>query len=142
MSETIDFEANQHIMDELEAAIKETFEKGLQGKMIFPQEQILKIGQDIIKMSLDEPCGIRGCVVYIQLVKKDQAQTLAKLFTSHSITPTFEIFLTLREDERSWRKLQTLYITIRDCICKNKRSAAPKLLHPSYKLEKRRLYRS
>lgn len=140
-SDTVEFQSCQGIMSEIEAAVKDTFEKELKCQIIFPSELMSHISQDVIRMSAAEPCGVRGCVINILLAEKDKSRKVATVFGNSSTNPTFEIYLTLREDCRGWRKFQKVFLTIKGCILNSQWTAMPKILCSAYQLEKRRLYR-
>lgn len=139
--DTCEFQTCQAVQKEIETAIKESCEKEKHCKIIFPSDLISRISQDVIRMSTAEPCGVKGCAIYILLEEKNKANKLATILGNPLIPPTFEIYLTLKEDNRSWRKLQKVYLTIKSCIQNSHWTSMPKILCSAYQLEKRRLYR-
>lgn len=140
-SDVFDAQTCQDVHEEIEAAIQEAAEKKICSQVIYPPDLVSRITSDVFRMSVSEPCGIRGCAIYITLQEKDRSYKLGTIFGNPLAPPTFEIHLTLKEDDRSWKKLQKVYYTIRGCLRKSQWTAMPKILCSSYQLEKRRLYR-
>lgn len=136
-----DSETCKSVQAEIEAAIKEAAEKKIFCQIIYPSDLVSHISQDVLRMSVAEPCGIRGCVIYIILQEKDKSHKLGTIFGNPLAPPTFEIHLTLKEDDRGWRKFQKVYYTIKGCILNSQWTAMPIILCSAYQLEKRRLYR-
>ncbi|CAG5131363.1 unnamed protein product [Candidula unifasciata] len=140
-SEMFDAQTCQDVQAEIEAAIQEAADKKICSQMIYPPDLVSRITSDVLRLSVSEPCGLRGCAIYMILQEKDRAFKLGTIFGNPLAPPTFEIHLTLKEDDRSWKKLQKVYYTIRGCLLNSQWSAMPKILCSSYHLEKRRLYR-
>uniref|UniRef100_A0A0B6Y2H1 Uncharacterized protein n=1 Tax=Arion vulgaris TaxID=1028688 RepID=A0A0B6Y2H1_9EUPU len=140
-SEQFDSQTCQAVEAEIEAAIQDAAEKKFYCQIMYPPDLVSHIAQDVLRLSIVEPCGIRGCAIYILLQEKGKSRKLATIFGNPSAPPTFEIHLTLKEDDRSWKKFQKVYYTIRGCILNSQWTAMPKILCSVYHLEKRRLYR-
>ncbi|KAH9499593.1 DNA damage-inducible transcript 4-like protein [Bulinus truncatus] len=139
--DTFESEACCAIQKDIEVAIIESCDKEDHCQIIFPSNLMSRISQDILRMSVAEPCGVRGCAIYIKLEEKNKPRNITTIFGNPSTPPTFEIHLTLKEDNRGWRKLQKVYLTIKSCIQRTKWTSMPKILCSAYQLEKRRLYR-
>lgn len=132
----------QSIKEDIHAAVTESLNKEHRCQVILPDQLTSRVSQDIVRMSMLEPCGVQGCAIFIALQDKGKTQHLATIFGNHSSPPTFEIHLTLKEDNRSWKQLHKAFLTIKGCILNSLWTAPPKILRSSYQLEKRRLYRS
>ena len=139
--DTIEYQAVVDVMAEIETGIRVTFETDMKCIVVLPQELMSRVSQDVIRMASSEPCGVLGCVIHVILKEKDKSKKIATVFGNRGTTPTFEIFLTLREDDRSWRKLHKVYLAIKGCILNSKWTAIPRILSGAYQLEKCRLYR-
>ncbi|CAL1548403.1 unnamed protein product [Lymnaea stagnalis] len=139
--DSIEYQTCHSIQKEIEAAITESCEKESKCKIIFPSDLMSRVSQDVLRMSMAEPCGVRGCAIYILLDEKNKPRKIATIFGNPSTPPTFEIYLTLKEENKGWRKLQKVYLTIKSCIQNTQWTAMPKILCSAYQLEKRRLYR-
>ncbi|CAG5122711.1 unnamed protein product [Candidula unifasciata] len=140
-TDIFDTKTCEEVQAELEAAIRDAADRKMCCQVIYPPDLVSRVAQDVLRMSTAEPCGIDGCVIYIMLKEKDRSYPLATVLGNPSTPPTFEIHLTLREDDKSWRKFQKLYYTIKGCILNSQWKSIPRILCSAYQLEKRRLYR-
>ena len=127
---------------EVEAGIRAACERELNCRVVFPAELLTRVAGDILRMSVAEPCGVKGCAIILCLQEKDRCHKLATVFGGSCTPPTFEIHVTLREDTRSWKTFQKVFLTIKNCLLNSQWKSSPRILHPAYQLEKRRLYRS
>ncbi|XP_060063339.1 DNA damage-inducible transcript 4-like protein [Ylistrum balloti] len=109
-------------------------------EMMIPCGLVMRIARDIITLARKEPCGLRGCVLFINLEDKSKCQNLAKLDCDPTTVSTFELYLTLKEDTRGWCKLKKFFISLSGYLDK-KKSLDLKLLCSGYGLEKKKLYR-
>ncbi|RUS85652.1 hypothetical protein EGW08_006598 [Elysia chlorotica] len=126
----------------VEDAIRAACERELNCRVVFPPELLARVAGDILRMSVAEPCGVRGCAIILCLQEKDRCHKLATVFGGSFTPPTFEIHVTLREDTRSWKAFQKVFLTIKNCLLNSSQwKSSPRILHPAYQLEKRRLYR-
>uniref|UniRef100_A0A0B6ZC04 Uncharacterized protein n=1 Tax=Arion vulgaris TaxID=1028688 RepID=A0A0B6ZC04_9EUPU len=137
-----DSEICDKVQTEIKAALKEAAEKEICCQIIYPSDLLLRIAQDILYMSMAEPCGVQGSIIYITLQERDSSVKLATIFGNPSTPPTFEIHLTLREDDKNLLIIQKAYYTVKGCILNSQWTTLPKVLCSAYQLEKRRLYRS
>ncbi|GFR89516.1 DNA damage-inducible transcript 4-like protein [Elysia marginata] len=127
---------------QVEASIRSACERELNCRVIFPAELLSRVAGDILRMSVAEPCGVKGCAIILCLQEKDRTCKIATVFGGSLSPPTFEIHVTLREDTRSWKTFQKVFLTIKSCLLNSNWKSSPRILHPAYQLEKRRLYRS
>ena len=140
--DTAEFIQCQELKSEIENALRNAKERQLHCEILFPCGLILKIAQDVLRMAQDEPYGLRGCVLYINLDEKNVTRRIAKVICDPTTVATFELYLTLREDNRGWCMLHKLYITVKSCFKNSKWRTFPKILCSGFILEKNKLYRS
>ncbi|XP_033740840.1 DNA damage-inducible transcript 4-like protein [Pecten maximus] len=109
-------------------------------EMLIPCGLVMCIARDIMASARKEPCGLRGCVLFINLEDKNKCQNLVKLDCDPTTVSTFELYLTLKEDTRGWCKLKKFFIFMSGYLDK-KKTLDLKLLCSRYGLEKKKLYR-
>lgn len=101
-----------------------------------PQNLTSKVAQDILSMSETEPCGLKGCLLYITLEEENKARKIASLkFGEKTIVPTFEMHLLLKRKHSDWLKAIAAKLfknLIRDTHT----------LSDIYKLSKKKLFRN
>lgn len=90
-------------------------------------------------MSQNEPCGIRGCVLFINMQEKSVCRKIGRIECDPSTVATFELYLTLREDTRPWVIAKSVLASVRGRM--NGSSNSTKVVCPGYQLAKRKLYR-
>lgn len=127
----------------IKEALSVAREEELNCEILVPCGLIMKIAQDILRMSHDEPCGLRGCVLYINLEEKNKCKHLIKLACDPNTVSTFELHLTLKEDTRSWCYVKKLLISFSGCFQHKSSLWNPsfKILCAGFVLEKKKLYR-
>ncbi|XP_073839620.1 protein scylla-like [Musca autumnalis] len=65
-----------------------------------------RIAAEILRLSEKEPCGLRGCTIYIEFEDEpNNSRRIASLKLDKETVSTFEIYLTLRQDHRGWAAL-------------------------------------
>lgn len=65
-----------------------------------------RIAAEILRLSEKEPCGLRGCTIYIEFEDEpNNSRRIASLKLDKETVSTFEIYLTLRQDHRGWTAL-------------------------------------
>lgn len=109
-------------------------------EMLIPCGLVMRIARDIMASARNEPCGLRGCVLFINLQDKSKCQNLVKLDCDPATVSTFELYLTLKEDTRGWCMLKKFFIFMSGYLDK-KTTLDLKLLCSGYELEKKKLYR-
>lgn len=126
---------SQHISSLLVDCLRNAREKELSSKVFIPCGLTDRVASDIYLMSKDEPCGIRGCAVDVVMEDGELCQRLGKVILDPNTVTTFEITLVLAKDTPRWlvSKLQSY---LRDSY------EPPTTVKQSYKLIKRKLYRS
>ncbi|XP_034102777.1 protein scylla [Drosophila albomicans] len=90
------------------------------------------IAAEIIRVSEKEPCGIRGCTIYIEFEDEPQnSRRIASLKVDPEMVSTFEVYLTLRQDHRGWTALLPQFM---------KSLARTITISPEYTITKHKLY--
>ncbi|CAK6974145.1 DNA damage-inducible transcript 4-like protein-like [Scomber scombrus] len=100
--------------------------------LLLPRQMTTRVGQDVVRSSADEPCGLRGASIKVYVEGKDGLKSLGSISPDPSVTPTFElsvVFKALKDD--GWPPLKHLFDTSK--VLK---------LRPEYRLVKRKLYSS
>lgn len=93
----------------------------------------LRVAQDVMRMCENEPCGLRGCVLYVLFDDGKTAHNVDTVVYDPATAATHELTLTLREDTNTSR----LGRVLPRCL---KRSHTMYLSN-GYQLVKRKLYR-
>ncbi|XP_030570096.1 protein scylla [Drosophila novamexicana] len=90
------------------------------------------IAADIIRVSEKEPCGTRGCTIYVEFEDEPQnSRRIASLKVDPETVSTFEVYLTLRQDHRGWTALLPQFM---------KSLARTITISPEYTITKHKLY--
>ena len=100
------------------------------------------IADDIVRMSCHEPCGLRGCVLHLNIERKQKCrlQTLGQIqFDPHTVT-TFELYLTLMEDSTGWLSLRS-FIGKLVSGCLHDTITEDIFVSPGFRVMKEKLYR-
>lgn len=97
-----------------------------------PSDLTQRIATDIVRVSEREPCGIRGCTVFVEYEEEvNSVKRIAKLKLDPEMVSTFEVYLTLRQDKRGWTSLLPQFI---------KGLSRTITISPDYTINKRKLY--
>ncbi|KAM7359060.1 protein scylla-like [Cochliomyia hominivorax] len=97
-----------------------------------PSDLTQRIATDIVRVSEREPCGIRGCTVFVEYEEEiNNVKRIAKLKLDPEMVSTFEVYLTLRQDKRGWTSLLPQFI---------KGLSRTITISPDYTINKRKLY--
>ncbi|XP_069026787.1 DNA damage-inducible transcript 4-like protein [Embiotoca jacksoni] len=98
--------------------------------LLLPHLMTTRVGQDVVRTSADEPCGLRGASIKLFVECKDGLKSVGRIFPT--VTPTFELSVVFRADEDDgWPPLKHIFKT--NTVLK---------LRPEYRLVKRKLYSS
>nr|XP_014090857.1 protein scylla [Bactrocera oleae] len=99
-----------------------------------PCDLTLRIAAEIIRVSAKEPCGVRGCTIYIEFEDEpNNSRRIAELKLDPEMVSTFEIYLTLRQDHRGWTSLLPQFM---------KSLARTITISPTFTITKHKLYSS
>ncbi|KAK5865162.1 hypothetical protein PBY51_016349 [Eleginops maclovinus] len=100
--------------------------------LLLPCHMTARVGQDVVRSSADEPCGLRGASIKVYVEGKEGLKPVGSFSIDPSVTPTFELSVILRADQNDgWPALKHIFET--DKVLK---------LRPEYRLVKRKLYSS
>ena len=110
--------------------------------LFLPSNLLERISKDIIRMSVSEPCGLRGCSLHINLKHKNSSEVseIGVVECDWNTVSTFELHLTLMEDKKRWYSLKDLIAPVLPG-CLNESHALEVFISPGFKLVKRKLYR-
>nr|XP_033812920.1 DNA damage-inducible transcript 4-like protein [Geotrypetes seraphini] len=107
-------------------------------KVLVPENLIGRIAQEIVCLSSTEPCGLRGCVIYVNLEVDSTCKKLDKIVYDAGVVPTFELNLVLKQEGHSWVGFRDFFIG----ACFTSSFLRVLKLSPSFWLLKRKLYTS
>lgn len=72
-------------------------------EVLLPADLLNRVAADMVDMSEKEPCGIRGCSVFIEFEDEPgNSRRIASLEVGANTVSTFELYLTLRHDQTGW----------------------------------------
>ncbi|XP_043917092.1 DNA damage-inducible transcript 4-like protein [Protopterus annectens] len=108
-------------------------------EVLVPEKLTRRIARDVLRLASTEPCGIRGCILYINLEIENMCKKLDKIVYDCSVVPTFELTLVFKQDEDAWPSLRDFFF-IRTCFAPTFRHALR--LSPGFRLVKKKLYSS
>ncbi|XP_065361399.1 protein charybde-like [Calliphora vicina] len=99
-----------------------------------PWDLTPRIAADMIKTSEREPCGVRGCAIFIDFEDETgSARRIASFKVDPNTVSTFELFLTLKQDKGGWTSLLPQFL-------KNLTRSSTILISPHFTLHKHKLY--
>lgn len=88
----------------------------------------------MFEQSEKEPCGIRGCTIYIEFEDEpDNTRRIATMKTDPNTVSTFELYLTLKQDRRGWTSILPQFL-------KNLARGSTIMISPEFRLTKNKLY--
>ncbi|KAK9883804.1 hypothetical protein WA026_001998 [Henosepilachna vigintioctopunctata] len=103
------------------------------GEVLLPCGLLQRIAVDIISMAENEPCGLRGCGLYLYFEGTDRCMRLGVVRCDPSTACTFELHLTLRQHNTGWHFLPQ--------FLRNLTRGGTVVISPAYTLNKKKLYR-
>ncbi|GJQ80066.1 hypothetical protein Trydic_g19350 [Trypoxylus dichotomus] len=105
------------------------------GEVLLPCGLLQRIARDIIAMAESEPCGLRGCVLFLNFEGEGNSMRLNTIKCDPMTASTFELYLTLKQSITSWNSFIPQFI-------KNLTRGGTVMISPAYTLSKNKLYRS
>ncbi|XP_068571465.1 DNA damage-inducible transcript 4-like protein-like [Cebidichthys violaceus] len=100
--------------------------------LLLPRQMTARVGQDVVRSSVGEPCGLRGASIKVYVDGKDGPMSAGSILLDPSLTPTFELSVIFKADRAGgWPPLKHMFDTNK--VLK---------LRPEYRLVKRKLYSS
>ncbi|KAJ8959215.1 hypothetical protein NQ318_022477 [Aromia moschata] len=117
------------------------------GEVLLPCGLLQRIASDIVSMAESEPCGLRGCRLYLLFEASAPASSascasperrrsirLGAVHCDPATASTFELYLTLRQSSTGWHFLPQ--------FIRNLTRGGTIVVSPAYTLSKKKLYRS
>jgi hypothetical protein len=101
-------------------------------EILIPQKLTAQIAQDIMAMAEAEPCGLRGCILYVNIEEKALCRRLGDVRLDKSSVPTFEMYLTLKRATPGWIDAFENKLLRKESV----------ILSEVYRISKKKLYRS
>ncbi|XP_058463607.1 protein charybde-like isoform X2 [Malaya genurostris] len=103
-------------------------------EVLLPADLLHRIASQMFELSEKEPCGIRGCTVYIEFEDEpDNSRRIAAMKTDPTTVSTFELYLTLRQDRSGWTSILPQFL-------KNLARGSTIMINPEFALVKNKLY--
>ncbi|XP_055031584.1 DNA damage-inducible transcript 4 protein [Misgurnus anguillicaudatus] len=109
-------------------------------KLLIPEKLLEHIGQELVHLSVSEPCGLRGALIDLCVEQGDNCEAVGQIAVDPYLVPTFHLTLVLRLDSKGlWPKIQGLFT--------GRSPASPVLRHAlklstGFRVIKRKLYSS
>lgn len=107
--------------------------------VLVPERLTRRIACEVLRLSSCEPCGLRGCVLYIHLELDKGCKRLDHIVYDSSVVPTFELTLVFKQDGTAWPSLRD-FLFLGTCFAPSFRHALK--LSPGFRLVKKKLYSS
>ncbi|XP_061923003.1 DNA damage-inducible transcript 4-like protein [Entelurus aequoreus] len=107
--------------------------------VLVPEKLTRRIAGEVLRLASCEPCGLRGCVLYVLLELDKGCQQLERIVCDASVVPTFELTLVFKKDGTAWPSLRD-FLFMGTCFAPNFRRALK--LSPGFRLVKKKLYSS
>ncbi|EFA08259.1 protein charybde [Tribolium castaneum] len=104
------------------------------GEVLLPSGLLHRIARDVLGMAESEPCGIRGCLIYVNFEGVEQCRKLASFKCDPETATTFELKLTFKQNPTGWNFIPQ--------FLKNLATGGTIVVSPAYVLTKKKLYRS
>ncbi|KAG9480316.1 hypothetical protein GDO78_012016 [Eleutherodactylus coqui] len=138
IGDALSFVRTGHLVTMLENSLYRAKSTKLQcSKVLVPKELTTRVAQEALKLSLNEPCGLRGCIIYVILETNNKQTALDTMVYDCSVEPTFELKLVLKQDTQGWDYLRDL-LANRTCFPQLFKSVIK--LSPKFHISKQRLY--
>ncbi|KAH8379530.1 hypothetical protein KR009_005439 [Drosophila setifemur] len=120
---------NLRLLDEMRAAKSRHLSCT---EVSLPCDLTPSVAREIVRVSEKEPCGIRGCTIYIEFEDEpNNSRRIASIKVDPDTVSTFEVYLTLRQDHRGWTSLLPQFM---------KSLARTITISPEYTITKNKLY--
>ncbi|XP_078660194.1 DNA damage-inducible transcript 4-like protein [Branchiostoma floridae x Branchiostoma belcheri] len=134
--DTMDHFACERLSNKLQDALRRVRQRYLQCNLVVPDNLTQKIARDVMRMSDNEPCGLRGCLIHTVYEDSDVSKQVGRVNYDPDTVNTFELTLTLRRDRAAW--LNSLQALLPFSGCSGQKTVT---LSSGYKLVKKKLYR-
>jgi len=105
------------------------------GEVLLPCGLLQRISRDILAMAESEPCGLRGCTLYLDFEGEQDCRRLSTVKCDPATTSTFELYLTLKQSSAGWNSFLPQFL-------KKITRGNTVMISTEYELQKNKLYRS
>ncbi|KAM7039961.1 DNA damage-inducible transcript 4-like protein [Molossus nigricans] len=105
-------------------------------KVLVPEKLTQRIAQDVLLLSSTEPCGLRGCVMHVNMEVENVCIKLDRIVCDSSVVPTFKLTLVFKQN-CSWTSLRDFF------FCRSRFSSSLRqtlILSSGFRLVKEKLY--
>lgn len=104
-------EAVQKLAQQLQQELKEAKSRHLDcTEVLLPADLLQRIASDMLVKSEKEPCGIRGCTIFIEFQEEpNNVRRIASLKPDQDTVSTFEFYLTLNS-RSSWTSMLPAFL--------------------------------
>ncbi|XP_019613213.1 DNA damage-inducible transcript 4-like protein isoform X2 [Rhinolophus sinicus] len=106
-------------------------------KVLVPEKLTQRIAQDVLRLSSTEPCGLRGCVMHVNMEVENVCIKLDKIVCDSSVVPTFELTLVFKQENCSWTSLRDFFFSRGRFSSSLRRTL---ILSSGFRLVKKKLY--
>ncbi|XP_014701548.1 DNA damage-inducible transcript 4-like protein [Equus asinus] len=106
-------------------------------KVLVPEKLTRRIAQDVLRLSSTEPCGLRGCVMHVNLEIENVCKKLDRIVCDSSVVPTFELTLVFKQESCSWTSFRDFFFSRGRFSSGLKRTL---ILSSGFRLVKKKLY--
>lgn len=107
--------------------------------VLVPEKLTRRIAREVLRLASCEPCGLRGCVLYVHLELDKGCKRLERIVYDATVVPTFELTLVFKQDGNAWPSLRD-FLFMGTCFAPNFRHVLK--LSPGFRLVKKKLYSS
>lgn len=107
--------------------------------VLVPEKLTRRVAREVLRLASCEPCGLRGCVLYVLLEQDEGWRQLERIACDASVVPTFELTLVFKQDGAAWPSLRD-FLLMGSCFAPALRRVLK--LSPGYRLVKKKLYSS
>eukprot|EP00066_Takifugu_rubripes_P010663 XP_003978664.1 PREDICTED: DNA damage-inducible transcript 4-like protein [Takifugu rubripes] len=130
----------QHLASMLESCLSRAKKTTLHcSSVLVPETLTRRIAREVLRLACGEPCGLRGCILFVHLEMDKGCRRLERIVCDGSVVPTFELTLVFKQDGGAWPSLRDLFL-LGACFGPAFRHVLK--LSPGFRLVKRKLYAS
>lgn len=72
------------------------------GEVLLPCDLLQRIAGSVISLADKEPCGLRGCTLYLIFESDQDCRKLSTIELDDSMASTFELYLTFKQSSTGW----------------------------------------
>ncbi|RZC43186.1 RTP801 C domain containing protein [Asbolus verrucosus] len=105
------------------------------GEVLLPTDLTRALARDVYALAEAEPCGLKGCTIYINFENGDDSRRLSVVNCDPSTPSTFELYLTLKQNINGWNNFLPQFL-------KKMTRGGTVMISSEYDLQKKKLYRS